>query len=117
MPLRTTSDHLDPSALNEISEQYLLFYSSRDADGRLWCGDCRVVDPLVQETFGKADGPSALIVYVGQQADWQRPAHGPQNYYRGEPWNITGVPTLAKLEGGKITHRLTEIDQVALNAL
>ncbi|KAF7966220.1 hypothetical protein HWV62_39485 [Athelia sp. TMB] len=103
MPLRTT-DNLQASQLDEISEEFLVFYSSI-TDGQLWCPDCRDIDPIVQSTFD-ANGPSALIVYVGQKSEWKRPA---ENIYRTEPWNITGVPTILKLEKitqGKITDRL-----------
>ncbi|KZP28877.1 hypothetical protein FIBSPDRAFT_947281 [Athelia psychrophila] len=104
MPLRTTDRLLDPSELDEVSEKYIIFYSSKDADGKLWCPYCRAIDSGpggVQDTFGKANGPSALIAYVGTKLEWKRPA---EHRYRSEPWNVTGVPTLVKLEEGKITH-------------
>lgn len=37
--------------------------------------DCRDVDGLVQKTFVPNDGPSALIVYVGQRSVYVAPFH------------------------------------------
>jgi len=31
--------------------------------------DCRAVKEIVEDTFDKDDGPSALIIYVGQKPE------------------------------------------------
>jgi len=101
MPLRV-SDAIDPPSLKEVPENYLIFYSSL-SDGRLWCPDCVDVDSTVQKIFG-TDGPAALIVYVGQKAEWKTP----NNPFRSEPWNIQSIPTIIKLRDNKETSRLVE---------
>ncbi|KII93677.1 hypothetical protein PLICRDRAFT_100806 [Plicaturopsis crispa FD-325 SS-3] len=109
MPLRVADATVTPEALKEAKETYLIFYSSPDSNGRLWCPDCRDVEGLVKGTFEPKDGPSGVIVYVGQKAEWKTPA----NAFRGEPWRVTGVPTIIKLRDvarlvdNEITSRLT----------
>lgn len=91
MPLAASQDPANPATLGDgIQEQFLIFYASRDEEGKLWCPvraqfesrlfvrsrsdntlqDCVAVDKLIQGTFGPADAPSALIVHVGQRAEW-----------------------------------------------
>jgi hypothetical protein len=85
MPIRETSEI--PAVSDLTGVQFVVFYSSRDENGTMWCPvsakvirmtpldwvatavqDCRAVEGLVQETFGP-DGPSALIAYVGQRSE------------------------------------------------
>ncbi|CCM00024.1 uncharacterized protein FIBRA_02050 [Fibroporia radiculosa] len=97
MPLSHSADPAELSSLaGSIRDQFLVFYSSRDASGALWCPDCIAVDRLVQNTFGPSDGPSALIVYVGQKAEWKSPT----NPFRGEPWKVESVPTIIRVQDG-----------------
>ena len=37
MPIRYTVDPATPGALKDATEDYIVFYSSRDEHGRLWC--------------------------------------------------------------------------------
>ena len=37
MPLRYTDDPASLESLNNIPEEYVIFYSSRDENGRMWC--------------------------------------------------------------------------------
>ncbi len=37
MPLRYTEDPADLNAVKNAPEQYIVFYSSRDKDGKMWC--------------------------------------------------------------------------------
>ena len=89
MPLRYTEDPASLQSAKDIPGQYVIFYSSRDQNGRMWCPvrrrlgapdlcdptilrpqqDCRDVEKIVEETFGKDDGPAALVVYVGQKPE------------------------------------------------
>ncbi|EMD32639.1 hypothetical protein CERSUDRAFT_99370 [Gelatoporia subvermispora B] len=69
MPLHETHDPADSVSLKDAKESYLVFYSSRDDSGKLWCPDCVAVEKLVQDVFGPEDGPSGLIVYVGQKSE------------------------------------------------
>jgi len=102
MPLREVEFPSDPKELTNAKEKFLIFYSSRIDDGQLWCPDCVAVDQTIQDTFGPEDGPSAVIVYVGQKPEWKTPS----NVFRGEPWQINSVPTVIKLKDSKVAGRL-----------
>ncbi|KIM88834.1 hypothetical protein PILCRDRAFT_813817 [Piloderma croceum F 1598] len=104
MPLRI-SDTEQLSSLKDVSEEYLIFYSSVTESGELWCPDCRDVDPTVIEIFGPSDGPEALIIYVGQKTEWKRPAN---NRFRGEPWWIESIPTVIKVRDSEEVGRLVD---------
>ncbi|KAG1783576.1 hypothetical protein EV702DRAFT_4583 [Suillus placidus] len=101
MPFREVEFPSDPKDLAHAKEQFLIFYSSR-VNGQLWCPDCVAVDRTIQDTFGPEDGPSAVIVYVGRKPEWKTPS----NIFRGEPWQVTSVPTIIKVEDSKVTSRL-----------
>ena len=80
MPLRYTEDPASLQSAKDIPEQYVIFYSSRDENGRMWCPvcrclgapdlcdptilrpqqDCRDVEKIVEETFGKDDTWASL---------------------------------------------------------
>ncbi len=40
MPLRYTEDPASLESVKDISEKYIVFYSSRGEDGKLWCPVC-----------------------------------------------------------------------------
>ncbi|EIW63986.1 uncharacterized protein TRAVEDRAFT_32840 [Trametes versicolor FP-101664 SS1] len=109
MPLQESTDPAAPSWAHTVTADFLIFYSSRDGNGRLWCPDCVSVENLVQNTFGPAEGPSGAIVYVGQRPDWKTPS----NAFRAGPWNVSSIPTVirtrdgARLVEGEITERLS----------
>jgi len=107
MPIFTADSSIDPITLKTVPEEYIIFYSSI-VNGKLWCPDCRDVEHIVQETFGGATDPSALIVYVGDKGQWKTPS----NIYRGEPWKLTGIPTVVNLRNGEEVGRL--VDEVPL---
>ncbi|KAI0308274.1 hypothetical protein B0F90DRAFT_1621821 [Multifurca ochricompacta] len=106
MPLNTAQNPFELSSYEDIRENFLIFYASRDESGRMWCPDCRVVEDLVERTFARADGPSALIIYVGQKPEWKTEA----NNFRAAPWCIQSIPTVVKLQDGKEIGRLVEGD-------
>lgn len=105
MPLYTADPSIDHMSLLTVPEKYIIFYSSVVED-ELWCRDCRDVDPLVKEVFSPEEGPSALIVYVGNRQQWKTP----ENIWRQGPWNVTGVPSVVRIENGQIMDRLVEDD-------
>lgn len=82
---------------------FVIFYSS-EVDGKMWCPDCVAVDPLIQEIFSGSETPAALLVYVGDRAQWK----SRDNKYRQAPYNVTGVPTIVKTKEGHPTERLVE---------
>ncbi|KAH7910441.1 hypothetical protein BJ138DRAFT_1152884 [Hygrophoropsis aurantiaca] len=101
----------NPALLQHPEEKYLIFYSSR-IDGKLWCPDCVAIENKVQEIFG-GESNSAVVVYVGQKAEYRDPA----NPFRGEPWNISSIPTIIRLQDGKEDGRLEERDLRDLDRL
>jgi len=106
MPLHIADGSIDLHSLKNVPEKFLIFYSSI-VDGKLWCPDCVAVDNLVRETFSAADSPSALIVYVGDRAQWKSPS----NAFRGDPWELTSIPTIVKLGDPKGEDRLV-LDEI-----
>ncbi|KAH9858329.1 hypothetical protein C2E23DRAFT_177243 [Lenzites betulinus] len=108
MPLQESQDPATPSWAQSVTTDFLIFYASRDANGRLWCPDCVAVENLVQQTFGPSDGPSGVLVYVGQRADWKSPS----NAFRAGPWHLNSIPTIIRTRDGarlvedEITERL-----------
>nr|GAT57468.1 predicted protein [Mycena chlorophos] len=94
---RTPRDlvHASITSAHAARFDYLVFYASIDpTQGRMWCGDCRRVEEVVRRVFDDAGGPSAAIVYVGSKPEWKSPTSA----FRGEPFILTDVPTIAKLE-------------------
>jgi len=102
MPLRIITDS-DPTSLLDQPERFLIFYSSV-VEGKLWCQDCVAVDDLVQQAFTSDDSPAALIVYVGDRPTWKASS----NPYRGEPWTVSAIPTIIKVQDGKEVARLVD---------
>jgi hypothetical protein len=126
MPLNTAVTPFQLSSYEDIKENFIIFYSSRDESGNLWCPvsalltqtdtpvvhaqnsrsknalvfsnsiirihllrspympvrryrchqDCRDVEDFVRYTFAPADGPSGLIIYVGQRSECVTPLSG-----------------------------------------
>ncbi|KAF9469803.1 hypothetical protein BDZ94DRAFT_28887 [Collybia nuda] len=103
MPLRISQEPIDSQSLKAVEEEYIIFYSSI-VDGQSWCPDCRNVEDLVQNTFGTSDGPSGVIVYVGDRLQWKSPS----NVFRNEPWNLTDIPTIVRLQDGTERSRIVE---------
>ncbi|KAI0695648.1 hypothetical protein BC835DRAFT_1273059 [Cytidiella melzeri] len=96
MPLRYTEDPAATATVHDASDKYLIFYSSCDENGKMWCPDCRAVEEIVQKTFSSPNGPSGLIVYVGQRTEWKSLS----NPFRGEPWKVESIPTVIRVEDG-----------------
>ncbi|KAL4069841.1 hypothetical protein V8B97DRAFT_642292 [Scleroderma yunnanense] len=92
MPLEEVELPFDTESLKNGSNQFIIFFSSR-VDGTLWCGDCAAVEELVNETFRPEDGQQGILVYVGLKVEWK----SADSIFRGEPWNLTAIPTIIKL--------------------
>ncbi|KAJ6483890.1 hypothetical protein DFH09DRAFT_1106617 [Mycena vulgaris] len=105
MPLNIVADPIDPVCLKDRPEEYLIFYSDV-VDGRMWCPDCRAVDDVVRNVFAGPDGPSAVIVYVGNKPKWK----AMDNVFRGEPFKIDGIPTIVKLREKVEVGRLVDAE-------
>jgi len=104
MPLNTVPKPFELSSYEGINENFVIFYSSRDESGRMWCPDCRDVEDIIARTFGTTDGPSGLIIYVGLKAEWK----AERNIFRSAPWLIQSIPTIVKLKDGAEVGRLVE---------
>ncbi|KIJ66206.1 hypothetical protein HYDPIDRAFT_109190 [Hydnomerulius pinastri MD-312] len=106
MPLRKVQFPSDTVSLKNGKERILIFFSSRIPEtGALWCPDCVAVENLINNTFGSEQSPSAVLVYVGQKPEWKTP----DNVFRKEPWNLTAIPTIIRLdEAGEEIGRLVD---------
>ncbi|KAI0257066.1 hypothetical protein BJV78DRAFT_1159997 [Lactifluus subvellereus] len=104
MPLNTAAKPLELSSYEDIKENFVIFYASCDESGGMWCPDCRDVEDLVRYTFAPADGPSGLIIYVGQRPEWKTET----NHFRAAPWCIQSIPTIVKLQDSKEVGRHVE---------
>lgn len=104
MPLNTAPIPLQLSSYEDIKENFVIFYSSRDESGKMWCPDCRDVEDLIARKFAPADGPSGLIIYVGQRLEWKTEA----NKFRSAPWRIQSIPTIVRVNEGVEVGRLVE---------
>ncbi|KAI0046607.1 hypothetical protein FA95DRAFT_1606744 [Auriscalpium vulgare] len=104
MPLNIAEDPLALGAFADVKEDFAIFYSSRDDKGVMWCPDCRAVEDVVERTFAPPEGPSGLIIYVGQKPEWKTPA----NYFRGTGWDVQSVPTIVRLRDGQPVGQLVE---------
>ncbi|KAH8990133.1 hypothetical protein EDB86DRAFT_1795908 [Lactarius hatsudake] len=112
MPLDTIEDPFELSSYESVKHSFVIFYASRDDDGKMWCPDCRNVEEIIERTFAPADGPTGLIVYVGQRIEWKTGA----NFFRAAPWRIRSIPTVVKLQDAKEAGRLVE-GQIASDLL
>jgi thiol-disulfide isomerase/thioredoxin len=69
MPLIPLSfnEPISPSHLNFPT--FLIFYASIDDEGKMWCSDCRDLDPLIQKVIQENDISNDLIslIYVGDK--------------------------------------------------
>ncbi|KAJ7236482.1 hypothetical protein C8J57DRAFT_1376561, partial [Mycena rebaudengoi] len=82
----------------------LIFYSSRGADGQLWCSYCRAIEGKVEEAFKAPDAPALTIVYVGLEDEYKKK----DNVFGLAPWNVLGIPTLVHVDKGTVAHRYEE---------
>ncbi|KAF8333085.1 uncharacterized protein EI90DRAFT_3122134 [Cantharellus anzutake] len=89
---------------------HLIFYADIDPEtGKMWCGDCRDVEGDIKAAFGAEDGPTGIIIYVGNRPTWK----DPNNKYRLE-YGLTGtlaitpIPTIIRLQDGIEADRLVE---------
>ncbi|KAF7303164.1 Thioredoxin domain-containing protein 17 [Mycena kentingensis (nom. inval.)] len=94
-----------PATLLQRPEEFLVFWSSRDENGRMWCPDCRRVEELVSRTF-EGSAASAAIVYVGDKPTWKAVT----SVFRGQPFALTSIPTIVKIRGGDILGQLVDSD-------
>ncbi|KAG8759718.1 hypothetical protein FRC14_005202 [Serendipita sp. 396] len=90
---------------NPERDTIVLFYASIDpTTNQMWCGDCRKVKSTIDWLFNGDDKPPAYVIYVGQKAEWKKPA---VNHFRTD-WKIESVPTMIKFRAGEEVYRLVE---------
>ncbi|XP_076818623.1 thioredoxin domain-containing protein 17-like [Clavelina lepadiformis] len=82
---------------------FCLFCGDKDANGKSWCPDCVVSEPVVRSSLDQLDDPDAVFVYcaVGGREYWK----DQRNEFR-QNLKLTGVPTLMKW--GKPNQKLVE---------
>jgi hypothetical protein len=94
MPLDVANIPDDISLLRKSSsDDFLIFYSDVEVNGKMWCPDCVRVDKIVKDVFEPSGAPTGSIVYVGLKHEWKTPL----NPFRKE-YQITSVPTIVKLK-------------------
>ncbi|XP_063871675.1 thioredoxin domain-containing protein 17-like [Scylla paramamosain] len=76
---------------------FALFSGSKDANGKSWCPDCVVAEPVVKGALGKAPEDAVfLYVGVGGRDFWK----DPQCIFRTDSrTRLRSVPTLMKIGG------------------
>ncbi|KAG8777989.1 hypothetical protein FRC12_025233 [Ceratobasidium sp. 428] len=65
--------------------------------------DCRNVEQIVKRAFDRDDGPTGIIRWVGNRADWKSPS----NVYRRD-YGVSSVPTIVRLKDGEEDARLVD---------
>lgn len=71
---------------------FTLFFGTKDTNGKSWCPDCRVAEPVIDKCLKKVPKESVLIrCAVGQREIWRDPG----NIFRKE-LNLRSIPTLTK---------------------
>jgi len=95
---------------NPPDRPILIFYASRDENGRMWCGDCRRIEQLVKEKFEAEGAPTGIVFDVGDKPTWK----SPENEYR-KLYGIDSIPTIIKLVDGKESSRLVDQDITETN--
>lgn len=76
---------------------FVLFSGSKDANGKSWCPDCVVAEPVVKKSLTKATEDAVfLYVGVGGRDFWK----DPKCIFRTDPrTKLKSVPTLMKVGG------------------
>ncbi|KAL7412905.1 hypothetical protein BDY24DRAFT_391524 [Mrakia frigida] len=88
-----------------VSTSFVVYYSSVDeSTGEMWCPDCVRAVPKVAALLDSPHAPDVFIQYVGQRSEWKSPS----SPYRAEPYNLTSIPTIVKLEDGVEVSRLAD---------
>lgn len=73
---------------------YVVYFASPENGQSSWCPDCRNALPPLQNVFGAETAPPAYVIQVGVRAEWKNA----NNKWRGQPYNINGVPTIVRVE-------------------
>ncbi|ORY34599.1 hypothetical protein BCR39DRAFT_513559 [Naematelia encephala] len=95
-------------ASTETEPTFLIFFSTREG-GQLWCPHCRDVEGIIDSTFKGASKPKGVITHVGSFAEWKTPStpHPARAKY-----GVEKLPTIVKLQNGKIIGRAPKADIV-----
>lgn len=75
----TVAESLTSSA-STSSPAFLVVYASV-VDGKMWCGDCRVAEPLVEKYLGSRS-EEVKVIYAGNRAEYVLPA------FSGDLWRL-----------------------------
>ncbi|GAA6061894.1 hypothetical protein JCM10212_004712 [Sporobolomyces blumeae] len=81
-----------PASTSPSSPHFLVFLSSVDpSTGKMWCGDCRDVEQVVDKVVPQGD--QSQLVFVGERAEW-KDSNSP---WRQPPFNLSAIPTIVKV--------------------
>ncbi|MGD8404478.1 MAG: thioredoxin [Anaerolineales bacterium] len=87
--IKVTEDKFEDEVVN-ASEPVLVDFSA------VWCGPCKMLDPVVKQLAGEWDGK---VKVVKIDAD--------ENPNILMQYNVLGIPTLLFFKGGEIKERIT----------
>ncbi len=129
MPLRISSDSSEDVAKalnpNPTKPAYLVVYASV-VDGRMWCGDCRDAEPLVNAKFGDS-GETATVVFAGSEPEWvalfllhsflcsflgifqadqTNRWRSADNIWKKQPFLVTALPTIIKVTADGVSTKV-----------
>jgi len=88
-PINVTEDTFQEEVINS-TEPVLVDFSA------VWCGPCKMLDPIVKQLAGEWDGK---VKVVKIDAD--------QNPNILMQYSVLGIPTLLFFKGGEIKERIT----------
>ena len=88
-PINVTEDTFQDEVINS-TEPVLVDFSA------VWCGPCKMLDPIVKQLAGEWDGK---VKVVKIDAD--------QNPNILMQYSVLGIPTLLFFKGGEIKERIT----------
>mmetsp|Transcript_27925 Transcript_27925/g.53144 ORF Transcript_27925/g.53144 Transcript_27925/m.53144 type:complete len:143 (+) Transcript_27925:127-555(+) len=72
---------------------YIYFTCNDDSNGRPWCPDCGLANPVVLKLVQEQSHTSLLVCRVGDRPAWKNAEHP----LRTDPHlKLTGIPTLLK---------------------
>ncbi|XP_063677095.1 thioredoxin domain-containing protein 17-like [Bolinopsis microptera] len=71
-----------------------LFTGSVDSEGKSWCPDCNVADPVIEEALNSAPECTCIITVQIDRTTWKDRNN---SFRKSEDLKLTSVPTLIKV--------------------
>eukprot|EP00761_Pharyngomonas_kirbyi_P004215 gb/GECH01004219.1/.p1 GENE.gb/GECH01004219.1/~~gb/GECH01004219.1/.p1 ORF type:complete len:128 (+),score=37.06 gb/GECH01004219.1/:1-384(+) len=87
-------------------KKIFIYVFAEHVDGKSWCPDCVVSDPIINEQFNKQKDSAILIECPVVRNEWKGEPNHP--FKTHEQLKITALPTLLRWVNNEVTHRLVE---------